>query len=289
MSSPGRLRHFASSARSTFNAVELNGIPEGHGITHPQNRLLKCVQTHGAGTLPPRIRPQLHQRLPRRLPDGDEVIHMAAVLVVEQTIDRWDRLIRMKVCQSTDCEHSDGRITIGQSLDECSHGLLASDLFERADSAEVDLGLFEQRNQCRNGSRVLELAEQHGRIVSVGRNLLLKMSLRWGGCTLRTDFTNIDQTLRVGPIRPVAQDGHEHVKTTRVAKACKYERRIRSHVAILHPQVRYQLWQNTSLVLSDQCSRNVVLLVEDIRSTEALEEFASGLGSSRIARNDLAG
>jgi hypothetical protein len=111
------------------------------------------------------------------------------------------------------------------------------------------------------------------------------MSLRWRGCILRTDSTKIDQTLRIGPIRPVVQDGHEHVKATRVAKACKDERRIRSHVAILHTQVRYQLWQNTSLVLSDQCSRNVVLLVEDIRSTEALEEFASGLGSSCFARD----
>lgn len=83
----------SSSAHSTFNAVELNRIPEGHGIIHPQNRLLKCVQTLGAGTLLTRVRPQLHQRLPRRLPDGDEVIHMAAVLVIEQTIDRWDRLI----------------------------------------------------------------------------------------------------------------------------------------------------------------------------------------------------
>jgi hypothetical protein len=70
----------------------------------------------------------------------------------------------------------------------------------------------------------------------------------------------------------VLQNASNNLESSVISRSCEYERGVSSHVSVLIVQIRFELFENSTIAHLHKLLRHLKLLPEDVTSFELLDQ-----------------
>jgi hypothetical protein len=198
---------------------------------------------------------------PSRFSNRPCPVKTESLLIIEQETQLRHRLFGFQNLKSRNGKDTHIWILVSQRLHELRNCGFVADLAEGPRDDHVNLSIFQERYEDRDGSCILQITEEVGRVIAIAGDL------RPQGPSPTGD------TLTLWPIRSILQNRSNNLESTIVAKSRKHKRRIPSHMPIFIVQVGLELGKNSNIVELHKFFGYFKLLPEDQVGLELHSQF----------------